>query len=78
MDGIGRELKPRPMDQAQKASDPLTGRWPTLLLAPPGHPLWRISANPLRLLLVQSDVNHLPGWATCRSQLVAYLLDAAP
>jgi hypothetical protein len=34
MDGIGRELKPRPMDQAQKASDPLTGRWPTLLLAP--------------------------------------------
>ena len=38
MDGIGPELKPRPMDQAQQASYPLTARWPTLLLAPPGTP----------------------------------------
>ena len=43
------------MDQAQKASDPLTGRWPILLLAPPGHPLWQLSRNPFRLFLVHSD-----------------------
>jgi hypothetical protein len=38
MDGIGRELKPRPIGLAQKARDPLTGRWPTPLLAPPRAP----------------------------------------
>jgi hypothetical protein len=38
MDGIGRELKPRPIGLAQKARDPLTGRWPTPLLAPRAPP----------------------------------------
>src|SRR5215218_6896259 len=40
---------------AQKGSDPLIGWWPTPLLAPPWHPLWQLSHNPLRLLLVQGD-----------------------
>jgi hypothetical protein len=55
MDGIGRELKPRPMAHTQKGSDPLTGRWPTLLLRPPSTPLWQLSRNPFRLFLVHSD-----------------------
>jgi len=32
-----------------EGSDPLTGRWPTPLLA---TPLWQLSHNPLRLFLV--------------------------
>ena len=38
MHGIGRELRPRPMAHGHIASDPLTGRLPTLLLAPPRAP----------------------------------------
>jgi hypothetical protein len=56
MDGIGRNLAPRPMAPCAEGSDPLTGLWPTLLFAAPlAPPLWQLSRNPLRLFLVRSD-----------------------
>jgi hypothetical protein len=47
MDGIGRNLAPRPMAPCAEGSDPLTGLGPTLLLAaPPWHPLVAVIAQP--------------------------------
>jgi hypothetical protein len=70
MDGIGRELKPRPMDQAQKASDPLTGRWPTLLLAPPGHPPLAAIAQPVPFIprTQRLSMLHSSGYSLIRAQ----------
>jgi hypothetical protein len=38
MEGIGRDLATRPMAPCAEGSNPLTGLWPTLLLAAPLAP----------------------------------------